>query len=76
MAPKTRPCQRCRAEIPAARIAVLPETRLCIECSEEVGSDFEVSVSAESIGKAGSLKKNYGGINVRKRRRPITPKEE
>ena len=30
---KTRPCQRCAVAIPAERIEVLPDTRLCIECS-------------------------------------------
>ena len=76
MTGSTRPCQRCKVEIPAARLEALPETRLCIKCSEEIGSDFEVTITRESLGKAGSLKKNYGGINIRKRRRQITPKQE
>lgn len=73
MANETRPCQRCRAMIPAARIAALPETRLCIKCSEEVGSDFVISFSTENLAKTNSLKKNYGGISIRKRRRKIQP---
>ena len=70
---KSRPCQRCQAEIPAERIEALPETRLCVRCSQDVGSDFEISVSQENVGKSGSLKKNYGGVNVTKRRRRIDP---
>jgi hypothetical protein len=70
---KSRPCQRCQAEIPAQRLEALPETRLCVRCSQDVGSDFEVSVSQENVGKTGSLKKNYGGVNVQKRRRRIDP---
>lgn len=70
-----RPCVRCRVEIPVERIEALPETRLCIRCSQEVGSDFEVTVTRENLGKSGSLKKNYGGVNVRKRRRRIEPLE-
>ena len=73
---KSRPCQRCRAEIPAERIETLPETRLCIKCSQEVGSDFISVMSQESLGKAGSLKKNYGGVHVVKHRRRIIPKGE
>jgi len=76
MAEETRSCARCRATIPAGRIAALPETRLCIKCSEEIGGDFEVTVIKENLAKVGSLKKNYGGYSIRKRRREITPKEE
>ena len=39
---KTRPCQRCGAEIPAERIEALPETRLCVQCSAAVGGDFKL----------------------------------
>jgi hypothetical protein len=73
---KTRPCQRCGATIPAERIEAIPETRLCVACSQAVGSDFVISIKEENLGKAGSLKKNYGGIRVDKRRRKITPEEE
>ena len=72
----TRPCERCRAQIPAERIEALPDTRLCIRCSQEVGGDFEISVVTENLAKAGSLKRNYGGVSISKRRRRITPKEE
>lgn len=46
----------------------LPDTWLCIECSEEVGSDFVYTAKQENLGKAGSLKLNYGGISVTKKR--------
>ena len=36
---------------------------------------FETVIVSENIGKAGSLKKNYGGISVKKRRRKIQPLE-
>jgi hypothetical protein len=55
------------------RIEALPETRLCLKCSRDVGGDFVVSVSQENVGKSGSLKKNYAGINLHKRRRRIEP---
>ena len=73
---KTRPCIRCGQEIPEERLEALPETRLCVGCSQEVGGDFIVTISRENLGKSGSLKKNYGGVNIRKVRRYIPPKEE
>jgi hypothetical protein len=71
-----RLCQRCKTEIPAERIEALPETRLCVACSQKVGSDFEVTIIPVNTGKSGSLKKNYGSYTVRKRRRDIRPVEE
>jgi Prokaryotic dksA/traR C4-type zinc finger len=70
----TRPCQRCGTPIPPDRIEALPETRLCISCSRAVGGDFEVTAVAENLAKTGSLKKNYGGLTIRKTRRRIEPK--
>jgi hypothetical protein len=72
MAP-ARLCQRCRVEIPAERIEILPETSLCVKCSEAVGGEFEVRIVPENLGKAGSLKKNYGSFSVEKRRKRIEP---
>jgi Prokaryotic dksA/traR C4-type zinc finger len=71
----SRKCIRCQAAIPPERLKVLPETQLCVPCSQAVGSDFETVIVSENIGKAGSLKKNYGGISVKKRRRKIQPLE-
>ena len=68
---ETRTCERCDAEIPAARVKALPGTWLCIECSQEVGSDFVYTATQENLGKAGSLKLNYGAVTVTKKRRTI-----
>lgn len=76
MAVKARPCVRCGAEIPVERIEAIPETRLCVRCSQEVGGDFEVTITPDNLAKAGSLKKNYAGFSVQKKRRQIKPKEE
>jgi hypothetical protein len=70
---KTRHCQRCNAEIPAERIETLPETRLCIACSKQIGGEFDVHVIPENLSKSGSLKKNYGAWTIQKRRRRIEP---
>jgi hypothetical protein len=69
-------CIRCDREIPPERMEVLPETQLCVQCSEAVGSDFETTIITENLAKAGSLKKNYGAISLRKKRRKIEPLDE
>lgn len=68
-----RQCERCDADIPAARVAALPGTWLCVECSEEVGGDFELIATQENLGKQGSLKLNYGGVSTITRRRRTLP---
>jgi hypothetical protein len=69
-------CQRCQKEIPEERLEALPDTRVCVACSKAIGGEFEMVAVPVNIGKSGSLKKNYGGINVRKRRRRIEPNLE
>ena len=76
MSDETRPCVRCKAMIPDERIEALPETRLCVQCSQTVGGDFETVLVSENLGKAGSLKKNYGGVRLKKRRRTIVPLDQ
>ena len=71
MSVKSRPCQRCGKDIPAERIEVLPDTRLCIDCSKAVGGEFDISTKPENLAKEGSLKKNYGSFEMKKTRRPI-----
>jgi hypothetical protein len=73
MAVKPRLCQRCKAEIPVERLEVVPETRLCVRCCEEVGGEFDRVIVPENLAKSGSLKKNYGGFTVKKTRRPLPP---
>ena len=70
-----RTCERCDAEIPPARVKALPGTWLCIQCSREVGGDFIYTAKQENLGKAGSLKLNYGGVTVSKKRRVIRKPE-
>jgi ribosomal protein L37AE/L43A len=69
-----RQCERCDATIPPARVRAMPETWLCIECSQEIGGDFVYTATQENLAKAGSMKKNYGGISIKKQRRVIQPK--
>lgn len=69
-----RNCEMCNAVIPPARVKALPGTWLCIECSQEVGSDFVLVATQENLGKAGSLKLNYGGVSIKRKRRTLKPK--
>ncbi|HEV3342468.1 MAG TPA: TraR/DksA C4-type zinc finger protein [Pirellulales bacterium] len=75
MTAKRRWCARCKVELPPERVEALPEARLCIKCSEEVGGEFEVKFTQENLSKPGSLKKNYGAVTLQKKRRPIEPKD-
>ena len=72
---QARACERCDAKIPPARVKALPDTSLCIECSEEVGGDFVLVAKQENLAKAGSMKKNYGGVSIEKHRRVIHKKD-
>ena len=71
-----RNCEMCNAIIPPARVKALPGTWLCIECSQEVGGDFVYIAVQENLRKAGSLKLNYGGVSIKKKRRTLKPKTE
>jgi hypothetical protein len=71
-----RLCERCNAEIPEERIQIVPETRLCVKCCEEVGGEFKLYATYERTSKEGSLKKNYGGVNVFRVRKEIKKKGE
>lgn len=75
MTEESRVCARCGGNIPAERVEALPDTQLCVRCSQELGGEFQVIAVAERTSKEGSLKKNYGGYTTRKVRKPIRPKE-
>lgn len=68
-----RICKRCEQEIPVERLEALPDTWLCVQCSQEVGGEFEVSFRRIQTNKKGSLKKNYGSIEIIKRPKEIPP---
>ncbi|HEV3145834.1 MAG TPA: hypothetical protein VGZ47_18235 [Gemmataceae bacterium] len=70
-----RRCVRCDAAIPAERVEILPDTQICVKCSEEIGGEFIMVARPENIGKPGSLKKNYGSLRIKKIRKVIPPKK-
>jgi hypothetical protein len=68
---KTRPCEICGQPIDPERSELLPETRLCVEHARKIarfGGEFLVTLSQTSLGKGGSLKKNYGDVSIHKKR--------
>ena len=64
MSVRARHCERCKREIPAERLEVLPQTRMCVECVRAVGGEFDLAIVPENLAKSGSLKKNYGSFEV------------
>ena len=76
MAMRPRPCERCGTEIPAERIEVMPETRICVKCSHEVGGEFVRKVRAVNTAKAGSLKRNYSNYEMKLVRKKLEPKRD
>jgi hypothetical protein len=68
---EVRCCRVCGAEIPKERLEVLPETLVCVRCSEQIGGEFELSVTVGSTGKAGSLKKTGQELSVKLRPRDL-----
>ena len=66
-----RSCRFCAAEIPPARLKALPDTLICVKCSERKGGEFELEVTTSSTGKAGSLKRTGQDVEVRRKPKPL-----
>lgn len=66
----TRLCERCKKMIPPERLEAVPQSRLCVECSERVGGDTTLTAKDENLAKKESLKKNYGSVSARVARKP------
>jgi RNA polymerase-binding transcription factor DksA len=67
----TRHCKLCDTEIPAARLEALPDTQVCMKCSEKIGGEWDMVAVPGSINKATSIKKNYGSFYLVKTRRML-----
>jgi hypothetical protein len=62
-------CTICGKEIPEERMEIVPDTELCVEHAQAIqkyGGEFKLTGIMGNIGKAGSLKKNYGDVDVKK----------
>ena len=64
-------CRICGAEIPRERLAVIPDTLVCVACSRRIGGEFELKVRVGGTGKAGSLKITGQEISVKRQRRRL-----
>ncbi|MGC3966284.1 MAG: TraR/DksA C4-type zinc finger protein [Pirellulales bacterium] len=66
---KVRFCEICKQAIEADRLEAVPESRLCTEHASAIkqfGGEFIVSAATEVTSKAGSMKRNYGGVTTSK----------
>jgi hypothetical protein len=66
-----RECRVCGKTIPRARLEAIPDTLVCVGCSEKIGGEFELEVKVSSTGKAGSLKRTGQDVSVERKRRPL-----
>ena len=67
----TRHCRVCGVEIPKGRLDAIPDTLVCVGCSEKMGGEFELKVTVNATGKAGSLKRTGQDIGVKRQRKPF-----
>lgn len=66
-----RTCLICKKIIDPERAETIPDTKLCIDHAKEIlkyGGEFIMTGTTETTSKQGSLKKNYGGVNVTRTR--------
>jgi len=70
----TQYCTRCGAQIPVGRLKAIPDTLVCVKCSEEIGGEFELKVTVSGTAKAGSLKITGQQVDVKRQRKLLRPK--
>jgi hypothetical protein len=68
---EVRHCRVCGIEIPQARLRALPDTSVCVKCSNSIGGEFELEVTISNTGKAGSLKKTGQQVEVKRKRKRL-----
>ena len=68
---EARYCRRCGTEIPEGRLEAIPDTLVCVKCSEEIGGEFELKVTVSGTAKAGSLKVTGQQVEVQRQRKPF-----
>lgn len=64
-----RLCERCKSPIPPERVEAVPQSRLCVACSQKTGGDTTIAAKDENLAKKESLKKNYGSVAAHVTRR-------
>ncbi len=71
METEAKRCRICGVEIPPERLEVIPDTMVCVKCSQKMGGEFELQVRMGGTGKQGSLKKTGVDVIVKRQRRPL-----
>ncbi len=64
-------CRICGVEIPRERLEVVPDTLICVHCSQQIGGEFELQVRVGGTGKAGSLKITGQEVTVKRQRKRL-----
>jgi hypothetical protein len=64
-------CRLCGVEIPPARLQAIPDTQVCVDCSEKIGGEFELKVTISATAKPGSLKVTGQQVAVKRQRKPL-----
>ena len=64
-------CRLCGVEIPPARLHAIPDTQVCVDCSEKIGGEFELKVTISGTAKPGSLKVTGQQVAVKRQRKPL-----
>jgi len=71
MTRETKHCRVCGVEIPPERLEVIPDTLVCVRCSQKMGGEFELEVRMGGTGKVGSLKKTGVEVSIKRQRRRL-----
>jgi hypothetical protein len=71
METEVKRCRVCGAEIPQERLEVIPDTLVCVKCSQKMGGEFELKVRVGGTGKAGSLKITGQEVSIKRQRRRL-----
>ena len=66
MNPNARYCRICEVEIPIERLELMPDTLVCVKCSQKIGGEFELKVSIGGTHKIGSLKITGQEVTVKR----------
>jgi hypothetical protein len=66
MNPEATYCRICEVEIPVERLELMPDTLVCVKCSQKIGGEFELKVMIGGTGKVGSLKITGQEVTVKR----------
>ncbi len=69
METEAKRCSVCGVEIPPERLEVIPDTWVCVRCSQKMGGEFELVVKIGGTSKAGSLKITGQEVSVKRQRK-------